>query len=366
MTVELEQLHGAGHLIGRFRLAVTTAASPLKMQSPILLAKLSDLFAITPAWRTDAQKALSRHAMPGSSDWSANSPRCPNPSGVYCGSVPVIKSGGGTRPMLPRTVHVLNRGDVNRPGEIAEAGAVAAVPGLPSRFKLADPNNEGQRRAALADWLSRPENPLTWRVIVNRVGTTTLAREWSIRRTICAMGGVPSHPELLDWLAVDFRDNGGSLKKLHRLIVTSSTYRQTVRHDPSATAKDADNRWLWRMNRTRLDAETMRDSVLLLSGRLDETMYGPPVQHFISKPGVHVTPEADYDKFDVDTPRPGDGVCTGTSSEPAPIRSSNASIAPMRRNRLRFDPLRLEPCRHWCSGTTSLRFGMPSTWPRWL
>jgi uncharacterized protein DUF1553 len=75
-----------------------------------------------------------------------------------------------------------------------------------------------------------------------------------------------------------------------------------VRHDANAVTKDADNQWLWRMNRTRLDAETVRDSVLLLSGRLDETMYGPPVQHFISKPGVHVTPDANYDDFDVDAP----------------------------------------------------------------
>jgi hypothetical protein len=116
------------------------------------------------------------------------------------------------------------------------------------------------------------------------------------------MGGVPTHPELLDWLAVAFRDGGGSLKKLHRLLVTSRAYRQAGRSNPVASAKDADNRLLWRMNRTRLDAETVRDSVLLLSARLDDTMYGPPVQHFIVKPGVHVTPDADYDAFDVDAP----------------------------------------------------------------
>ena len=78
------------------------------------------------------------------------------------------------------------------------------------------------------------------------------------------MGGTPSHPELLDWLAAEFRDGGGSLKKLHRLIVTSATYRQAVRHDPTAAAKDADNRLLWRMNRGRLDAEPVRDAVLLV------------------------------------------------------------------------------------------------------
>ena len=100
---------------------------------------------------------------------------------------------------------------------------------MPSRFKLADPNDEGPRRAALADWLAGPDNPLTWRVIVNRVwhyhfgkGIVDTPNDFG------KMGGVPSHPELLDWLAVEFRDGGGSLKKLHRLLVTSSTYRQAV------------------------------------------------------------------------------------------------------------------------------------------
>jgi hypothetical protein len=115
-----------------------------------------------------------------------------------------------------------------------------------------------------------------------------------------AMGGVPSHPELLDWLADDFRTNGGSLKKLHKLILTSSTYRQAVVHDATAAAKDADNRLLWRMNRGKLDAETVRDAVLQASGRLDDTQFGPPVKHFVTKPGIHVTPEASYDAFDPD------------------------------------------------------------------
>jgi hypothetical protein len=297
LTVELDQLHGGGHLIGRFRVAVTTVAAPLKADSPILPAAVSDALAVRADWRTDAQKALLAGFV-----WERRLQHdlaaLPPPSHVYCAWNRVKPDG---RPMSPRAVHVLKRGETTRPGEVARPGSIAAVPGMPSRFRLADPEDEGQRRAALADWLTRPDNPLTWRVIVNRVwhyhfgkGIVDTPNDFG------KMGGCPSHPELLDWLAIEFRDGGGSLKKLHRLLVTSSTYRQAVRHDRAAAEKDSENRLLWRMNRTRLDAETLRDSVLLLSDRLDETMYGPPVQHFVVKPGAHFTPDADYDAFDVD------------------------------------------------------------------
>jgi mono/diheme cytochrome c family protein len=299
LTVELDQQHGSGHLIGRFRLAVTTGAAPLIAETQLLPTPITDVLAASPIWRSETQKAeLARFVW--EQQLTRELAKLPPPFQVYCVSTKVKPDGPL---MTPRPVHVLKRGEVTRPGELAVAGSVAAVPGLPSRFQLADSNNEGQRRIALADWLSRPDNPLTWRVIANRVwhyhfgkGIVDTPNDFG------KMGGAPSHPELLDWLAVEFRDSGGSLKKLHRLLLTSSTYRQAVRSDASSTAKDADNRWLWRMNRTRLDAETVRDSVLLLSGRLDDTMYGPPVQHFISKPGVHVTPDADYDAYDVDAP----------------------------------------------------------------
>jgi hypothetical protein len=116
------------------------------------------------------------------------------------------------------------------------------------------------------------------------------------------MGAKPSHAELLDWLAVEFREHGGSLKSLHRLIVTSAAYRQSSRHEPTYAAVDGDNRYLWRMNRTRLDAEEVRDAVLVAAGRLDQTMGGPSVKQFNMSPGVHVTPVVDYQGFDVDRP----------------------------------------------------------------
>src|SRR5207237_6182946 len=116
------------------------------------------------------------------------------------------------------------------------------------------------------------------------------------------MGATPSHPELLDWLTAELLQSGGSLKHLHRVIVTSATYMQASKHDPAAARIDADNVLLWRMNVTRLDAESVRDAVLAVSGKLDPTMGGPSVKHFAQSPGIHRTPKVDYLAFDPDTP----------------------------------------------------------------
>src|SRR6185503_1862986 len=115
------------------------------------------------------------------------------------------------------------------------------------------------------------------------------------------MGGKPSHPELLDWLAGWFLQNGGSWKELHRLLVTSAVYQQSSAARPEYALRDADNRWLWRMNRSRLDAESIHDALLQITGRLDLTMGGPSDRQFALSPGIHVTPMVDYGKFDVDS-----------------------------------------------------------------
>jgi len=101
--------------------------------------------------------------------------------------------------------------------------------------------------------------------------------------------------------AATFLEQGGSLKKLHRLIVTSATYRQSSEHNADYAKLDADNRYLWRMNRARLDAESIRDAVLQISGTIDLTMGGPSVKQFIESPGIHVTPNVDYQAFDLDS-----------------------------------------------------------------
>ncbi len=296
-TVALDQLHGERHLIGRFRLAVTTGDPLAADATPP--ADVDTALAVPTPKRTDSQNAtLARWVWEQRLDRELKA--LPPPAKVYCGTNRFAPDGSFKPTSTPRPIHILKRGDVTKPGKEAKPGAVDAVEALPGRFTLKDANNEGERRAALADWLTDDANPLTWRVVVNRVWHYHFGRGIvDTPNDFGAMGGTPSHPQLLDWLADDFRTSGGSLKKLHRLIVTSSTYRQAVTHDPAAEAKDADNRLLWRMNRSRLDAETVRDAVLLAASRLDDTMYGPPVKHFVTKPGIHVTPESDYDAFDV-------------------------------------------------------------------
>ena len=300
-TVELDQIHGRGHLIGRFRLSLTTSPSPSRELPKLLPTALRELMDVRPDWRSSAHKAeLARMV------WERQVERefaeLPPPSRVYCGTNRFTVDGSFRPARTPRSVHVLKRrGYQPAGGQGGSRLGGSPSSGLQSRFSESDPNDEGQRRAALARWLTDPANPLTARVIVNRVwhyhfgkGIVDTPNDFG------KMGGTPSHPELLDWLAVGFRDGGGSLKALHRQIVISSAYRQSSGHDPAASALDADNRLLWRMNRGRLDAESVRDAVLLASGRLVDTMYGPPVMHFLMTAGVHVTPVANYDEFDLD------------------------------------------------------------------
>ena len=209
-----------------------------------------------------------------------------------------FKPTGGT----PRVVHVLHRGNVLDTGEVSSPGALP----LPQReqyiFDLPSEHSEGQRRAELAKWITDNEHPLTWRSIVNRVwlyhfGQAIVGSPNDFGR----MGQKPTHPELLDWLAVQFRDNGQSLKKLHRLIVTSSVYRQSSQHNAAHAKRDGSNQFLWRMNRRRLEAEEIRDSILLVSGKLNTKMGGPGYYLFELEKTAH-SPHYEYHKFDPNDP----------------------------------------------------------------
>jgi len=174
-----------------------------------------------------------------------------------------------------------------------KAGEVAVKPGFLTILDSADatiPEPSGNatttgRRTVLANWLTRPDNPLTSRVIVNRVW------QWHFGKGIAGtasdfgnLGEKPTNPELLDWLASQFVKGGWKLKDLHRLIVTSATYRQTARGTPTeeATLKDPENRLLWRFSPRRLDAEQARDAALAASGELSERLGGEGEDH--SKP----------------------------------------------------------------------------------
>jgi hypothetical protein len=297
LTFALEQLHGGGHLIGRFRLSVTDAAPPVKVGAlpPPLRAILS-----TPAAsRTEAQaRELAVYLL--KEQTSAELATLPAPAMAYA-AAPNFAADGSHRPTAaPRDVRVLKRGDIRKPGAPVEPGALSLLPKLPGAFALPKGHTEGDRRAALANWCADADNPLTWRVMANRVwqwhfGTGLVGTPNDFGR----MGQRPTHPELLDWLADDLRRHQ-SLKKLHRLIVTSATYKQSAAARPDGTKADEDNRLLWRQNRTRLDAEQVRDAILAVSGRLDRTMGGPSDRQFDMKPGIHVTPLVDYGTFDWD------------------------------------------------------------------
>ena len=179
-------------------------------------------------------------------------------------------------PHAPRPIHLLNRGDVEQPGELVAPGTLSCVPGPDPDFPTSDSEDEGRRRAALARWIASPKNVLTWRSIANRVWHYHFGRGIvDTPNDFGRNGSEPTHPELLDWLAVELLENGQSLKALHRTIVRSAVYRQASRDDRAAAAIDSDNRLLWRMNRQRLDAELIRDSVLAIGGALDLTMGGP-------------------------------------------------------------------------------------------
>ncbi len=206
----------------------------------------------------------------------------------------------------PRPIFLLARGQVTTPGREVFPGTLSALGKLmPARFDLAPDAPEGARRAALARWITAPDNPLTWRSIVNRVwqyhfghGLVETANDFG------KMGALPTHPELLDWLAVTFRDDmGGSLKKLHKLIVMSAAYRQssTFQNDQAAQL-DTGNTLLWRANRRKLEAEAVRDAVLAVSGKLDLTPGGPGWQDFVVEHPEH-SPHYEYGKASPEDPK---------------------------------------------------------------
>jgi hypothetical protein len=230
----------------------------------------------------------------------------PPQSVVYCGAV--FRGNGafrgtGAEGGRPRSIHVLDRGDIRKPGKLVGPGAVPFINDVSWRFQLPPNAGERDRRIALARWIVDARNPLTWRSIVNRVWLYHFGRGIVDSPTdFGRMGQLPTHPELLDWLAVDFRDGSQSLKRLHRLIVTSAVYRQASVSDVRAAQIDSGNARLWRMNRTRLDAESIRDAVLASSGRLDRRMFGPSFQTFVVEKPEH-SPHYEYDKADPDDRR---------------------------------------------------------------
>ncbi len=192
-------------------------------------------------------------------------------------AIPALPLVYAAKPKNLEKSYLLERGSVTRQKEEVTPGALSAVTHRAADFGFTAETPDADRRLALADWITDARNPLTARVIVNRVwqyhfgqGIVNTPSDFGVN------GDRPSHPELLDWLAVSLRENGWSLKWLHRLILSSDTYQQSDRFDEKANSVDAGNRLLWRMPLRRMDAETLRDSILFVSGKLDREARGGP------------------------------------------------------------------------------------------
>ena len=180
----------------------------------------------------------------------------------------------------PPPSYFLVRGDPESRGSLMQPGFIGVITyGNPPVENPPAHGRTSGRRKALAEWLGSTENPLTARVIVNRIwshhfGTGIVGSLDNFGK----MGQAPTHPELLDWLAVEFMQRGWSMKQMHRLIMMSEAYRMSSQHeDSTATARDPENRYLWRYPIQRLDAEIVRDAIMAVSGALDLKMGGPPV-----------------------------------------------------------------------------------------
>ena len=191
----------------------------------------------------------------------------------------------------PSPTWIFRRGDFKNPGNLVGPGVLSALtdgktPFVPQPLR---PGSTG-RRLAFARWLVQPEHPLTARVLVNRVWFHHFGR--GIVESVSNFGKTgtrPTHPQLLDWLAVGFVENGWSLKWLHRQIMNTDAYRQSSHASPRLLERDPDNRWLSRMPLRRLEAEAVRDSLLAVAGQLDASTWGPPVSVTVQPDGLVVS-----------------------------------------------------------------------------
>lgn len=185
-----------------------------------------------------------------------------------------------------KPAHILLRGSLASPGREVQPGFVASLCGgkeQPAEIVPPVGMESTGRRTALANWIASSANPLTARVMVNRIWQHHFGRGIvGTPSDFGKNGDRPSHPELLDWLALRFMADGWSIKKMHRLMVLSETYKMSSQINPQSAKIDPENRLLWHMNRLRMEGEVLRDSILAVSGRLNPQMGGPSVYPKVS------------------------------------------------------------------------------------
>ena len=264
----LSQKHGAGETIGRLRFSATTHPLPVREFSE----KIKTILATKPAERSaeqrDALNLYFRDLAPSVAKIDVQLRKLRTGlDEVRPVALPVMRELAADR---RRETHLLNKGNFLAPGERVEAGVPAAFPPLPP--------GAAADRLGLARWLISRDNPLTARVAVNRLwaqlfGTGIVETE----EDFGTQGAMPTHRELLDWLAVEFMDNGWDMKTMLKTMVMSATYRQSSHLTPALLEKDPRNRLYARGPRRRLDAEMVRDQALALSGLLSRKIGGPSV-----------------------------------------------------------------------------------------
>lgn len=275
-----EKYYAAG--IGRFKLSVTS--DPRAADSPMFPVEIEAALT-TPRDRRSAEQIeqLKRHFVTIAPELASErqtieqlrSQRPTLPTALVFSERPASN---------PRPTHRHHRGEFLQPKEAVLPGGLSFLPPLP---RAAEAN-----RLTLARWLVANDNPLTARVTVNRHWATFFGRGLvKTQEDFGLQGSLPTHPELLDWLATEFIQNQWSLKRLHRLIVTSATYQQSSRVTPELLQKDVANELLSRGPRFRIEAELVRDSILSLSGLLGRKLGGPSV--FPPQP-ANVTTEGTY------------------------------------------------------------------------
>ena len=277
LTLVLHQNAGRGRTLGRFRLSGTTDPQPVRTEpGPVIGKDIVDLAAKDPAMRTpEEQEALTKFYRrvapalePARSALRAAELR-------KADLVPGIPQSLITTTQAPEPVRILPRGNwLDESGEVVE-------PAVPHFLPQIETDGRRATRLDLAHWLTSAENPLTARVFVNRQWNLFFGH--GLSRTLEDLGSQgewPTHPELLDWLAVEFVESGWDVKRLVRTLVTSATYRQASRTSAELAARDPDNRLYARQARFRLDAEMVRDNALAISGLLSSRIGGPSVHPY--------------------------------------------------------------------------------------
>jgi hypothetical protein len=255
----------SGYALGRFRLAVTFASERfLELPLPAQQIVLMDRQKRSPADMERLKQVLAHSA--AASEQVAQLQKAIQALEAKIDTTLVLRATG-----QPRQTRIQKRGDFLDLGDAVQPGTPAVLPPLSA-------SGQSPNRLDLARWLVSPENPLTARVVVNRLWQHYFGKGLVETENDFGMqGALPTHPELLDWLAVEFVRQGWDLKQMHRLIVTSAAYRQASKVRPELRAKDPNNRLLGRQHRLRLEAEIIRDAALSASGLLTRRLGGPGV-----------------------------------------------------------------------------------------